>query len=169
MPTITPTPTWPVRSCKSLVHSGNLRSSAETRTWLSVYIDRLARLGHIKAPIQTLALQSVSNLQNSASSLHRAATTPSPAPYTFHLKMSIWAFLLFLPLQQYTNLGWSIVVVQFVVALVYLGFIQVGIVVANPFTLGTGKNGKALLPMDQITGRIEAQLEKITGVSRHPD
>lgn len=132
-------------------------------TWLSGYINKLARLEHIKAPLQSLALQSVSNLQNAASSLHRAATTSSPAPYTFHLKVSIWAFLVFLPFQQYSTLGWWVIAVEFAVALVYLGFIQVGVVVANPFTPGTGKDGKALLPMDQMTGRIEAQLEKITG------
>ncbi|RXK41349.1 hypothetical protein M231_01254 [Tremella mesenterica] len=132
----------------------------EILTWLSHYITKLSSRDHISTPIQTLLFKSLSNLQTALTSLHQSAVPTTPSPYTFQLKLSIWAYLAFLPFQLYPGLGWGIIPVEFVVSVVYLGFMRVGIKIDSPFVAGKGG-----INLNELVAQTEKQLEKATGVN----
>ncbi len=72
-------------------------------------------------------------LQDSLNTLERVLTTPLPFAYQAHLKVSIWAFLFFLPFQIYDALGYLTIVATAVAATVYLGFLEIANQVEQPF------------------------------------
>ena len=99
-------------------------------------------------------------LQDSLNTLERVLTTPLPFAYQAHLKVSIWAFLFFLPFQIYDALGYLTIVATCVTATVYLGFLEIANQVENPFGYDDSD-----LDLDHFCALIAAELREIVA---HP-
>jgi predicted membrane chloride channel (bestrophin family) len=54
-------------------------------------------------------------------------------------RLSVYAYLFFLPFQLNQAMGWWTIPAEFVVAVVYLGFMAVGVDIGSPFKAGLGR------------------------------
>ena len=76
----------------------------------------------------------------------RLATYPIPASYARQLRLAVWAFLALLPFQMYRSLRWFTIPVQCLAAIIYLGFLEIGVTPSDPFKEGySGMNIEELV------------------------
>jgi hypothetical protein len=112
--------------------------------------------------------------------LDKLSTTPIPTAYTFHLRLTVWAYLFFLPFQLYQYLGWLTIPATTVAAITYLGFLEIGAQVclrSKLYEKLKEGNWKIQMPfaydqsdldLDGFVGKLSRQLAQVTAVSlRH--
>lgn len=66
------------------------------------------------------------NLNNCMTELQKLATTPLPSAYMFHLHLSVFLWLFFVPFQLYPFYGWLTIPATAIASLTYLGFLEIG-------------------------------------------
>ncbi|KAH7335598.1 UPF0187-domain-containing protein [Rhizoctonia solani] len=100
---------------------------------LSSYFNFLLTQGLLQSAAATSFNNNLQFLQDASVQLRRVATTPIPFAYQAHLRMAIWLYLFFLPFQVYVQLGWIVIPATTFAAFLYLGFLEIGAEIENPF------------------------------------
>jgi predicted membrane chloride channel (bestrophin family) len=70
--------------------------------------------------------------------------------------LSVYAYLFFLPFQLNGQLGWWTIPAEGVVALVYLGFVAVGVDIGRPF-----QKGLTMLDVGGLVEDLKRQIDEI--------
>ncbi len=70
--------------------------------YFSAYISELATRGTVDSSIIGPLMSVILELQKAKSDLRKIATTPLPIAYSFHLRLTVWAYSLLLPFQVYS-------------------------------------------------------------------
>lgn len=76
-------------------------------------------------------------------------TTPLPFAYNMHLRATTYVYLVFLPFQIYSALGYLTIPAMFIASCVFLGFLELGTQLENPF----GYDARRL---QRVSGESEA-------------
>jgi len=130
------------------------------RLYLSSYINELAERGSVNSSFLSPLVASVLELQKGISDLEKIATTPIPSAYSFHLRLTVWAYLFFLPFQLYNYVGWLTIPATAVASVTYLGFLEIGAQIEQPFGYEQSD-----LDLDKFVLKIAQQLAEVTAVS----
>ncbi|CAE6436177.1 unnamed protein product [Rhizoctonia solani] len=105
----------------------------EITLYLSSYFNFLLTEGLLQSAAATSFNNNLQFLQDASIQLRRVATTPIPFAYQAHLRMAIWLYLFFLPFQVYLQLRWVVIPATTFAAFLYLGFLEIGAEIENPF------------------------------------
>jgi len=132
----------------------------EISLFLMNYANLMIRGGHIPAPVAGTLIGGITNMQDTLSNLERIADTPLPFAYQFHLRISIWIYLLALPFQLVLTFNWVTIPATAFVAFLYLGFLEIGGQIENPFNYDLND-----LDLDEFCYMIQRELHEITA---HP-
>ena len=101
--------------------------------YLSAYVDDLVRREMINASYIGPLMTCIMEFQKALTDLEKIASTPIPSAYSFHLRLTVWAYLLFLPCQIYPLLRWVTIPAVTIAAVTYLGFLEIGAQIEMPF------------------------------------
>lgn len=101
--------------------------------YLSAYIANLVHSERMNNNFVSPMMTTIYELQKTLSDLDKIASTPIPSAYSFHLRLTVWAYLLFLPFQIYPLLGWNTIPAVAIAAVTYLGFLEIGCQIEQPF------------------------------------
>ncbi|OCF38369.1 hypothetical protein I317_07865 [Kwoniella heveanensis CBS 569] len=129
----------------------------EILMYLTSYISDLISRGLLNSSLISPCLTSLLELQKSISDLEKIATTPIPSAYTFHLRLTVYAYLFFLPFQIYNYIGWVTIPATAVAATIYLGFLEIGMQIEMPFAYDQSD-----LDLDKFVLRIAHQVAQVT-------
>lgn len=110
-----------------------IRSELIYRMYLTAYVNTLIASGRLNTTIVSPIMTSLTELQKCMTDLDKIASTPIPSAYSFHLRLTVWAYLLFLPFQIYPLLGWNTIPAVAIAAITYLGFLEIGCQIEMPF------------------------------------
>lgn len=87
----------------------------------------------ITGPFQTQILNMVSAMIETLSSFERVSSTPIPAPYAIHLKLTLLIYLFALPFQIWDSAGYFTIPIVAIAAFTFLGVEAIGSEIENPF------------------------------------
>ena len=127
--------------------------------YLFAYVADLARRSDMNTSFISPLMTALMELQKSVSDLDKIATTPIPSAYSFHLRLTVWAYLFFLPFQIYTYIGWLTIPATAVASITYLGFLEIGAQIEMPFGYEQSD-----LDLDKFVLKITQQLAQVTAV-----
>ncbi|KAG8700930.1 hypothetical protein FRC08_004373 [Ceratobasidium sp. 394] len=130
---------------------------------LSSYFNFLLTEGLLQSAAATSFNNNLHALQDAAVQLRRVATTPIPFAYQAHLRMAVWLYLLFLPFQIYDSLKWVTIPATLFAAFLYLGFLEIGAEIENPFMYDEND-----LDIDSYCLSIARELAEITAHNPAP-
>lgn len=133
--------------------------SLTTRMYLSAYVTDLNTRGQINSSFISPILTAILELQKAMSDLDKLATTPIPSAYSFHLRLTVWAYLFFLPFQLQQYIGWITIPATAIAAIIYLGFLEIGAQIEMPFPYDQSD-----LDLDKFVLKIAHQLAEVTAV-----
>ncbi|WVR03769.1 hypothetical protein IAU60_000764 [Kwoniella sp. DSM 27419] len=125
--------------------------------YLSAYLSDVISRGLINASLISPCMTSLMELQKAVSDLEKVATTPIPSAYTFHLRLTVYTYLFFLPFQVYNALGWLTIPATAIAATIYLGFLEIGVQIEMPFGYDQSD-----LDLDKFVLRLAHQIAQIT-------
>lgn len=128
--------------------------------YLSSYLADLNRRAIISPTTSTAITTTILELQRAISDLEKIATTPIPSAYTFHLHLTVYFYLFFIPFQVYTYIGWVAIPATAVASVIYLGFLEIGMQIEMPFYYDQSD-----LDLDEFVLRISHQIAQLTAVS----
>jgi putative membrane protein len=128
--------------------------------YLSAYVSDLITRSQLNSSLVSPLLTAILELQKSLTDLDKLSTTPIPTAYTFHLRLTVWTYLFFLPFQLYNCLGWVTIPATVVAAVTYLGFLEIGQQIESPFNYDQSD-----LDLDGLVGKLTGQLAQLTAVS----
>lgn len=77
-------------------------------------------------------MNTIMELQKAVSDLDKLATTPIPAAYSFHLRLTVWAYLFFLPFQIYSYVGWVTIPAEAIASIIFIGLLEIGAEIEMP-------------------------------------
>ncbi|TEB31878.1 UPF0187-domain-containing protein [Coprinellus micaceus] len=129
----------------------------EITLFLNNYTAFLMRSGLVQPAIATALQGNLAILQDTLSNLERICNTPLPFAYQAHLRMSLWLYLLFLPFQVVTPMGWITIPGTAFASFLLLGFLEIGQEIENPFNYDLND-----LDLDYFCLDIQRQLHEIT-------
>ncbi|KAG8982173.1 hypothetical protein FRC05_000315 [Tulasnella sp. 425] len=132
----------------------------EISLFLSSYMAVLMRDGLLTPAIATGYNNALVSMQDAVTNLQRIRTTPIPFAYQFHLRVSVWLYLLFLPLMIYPSFKWVTIPLTTFACFLYLGFLEIGKEIENPFQYDEND-----LDLDHFCLQIQRELAEITA---HP-
>ncbi|KAG8956833.1 hypothetical protein FRC04_000311 [Tulasnella sp. 424] len=132
----------------------------EISLFLSSYMAVLMRDGLLTPAIATGYNNALVSMQDVVTNLQRIRTTPIPFAYQFHLRISVWLYLLFLPLMIYPSFKWVTIPCTTFATFLYLGFLEIGQEIENPFQYDEND-----LDLDHFCLQIQRELAEITA---HP-
>lgn len=132
----------------------------EISLFLMNYATIMIRGGHIPAPVAGTFVGTINSIQDTISNLERIADTPLPFAYQAHLRISVWIYLLALPFQIVKNFGWLTIPGTCFATFLYLGFLEIGQEIENPFNYDLND-----LDLDDFCFMIQRELHEITA---HP-
>lgn len=135
----------------------------EISLYLTSYFNFLLTEGLLQAAAATAFNNNLNSLQDAAVQLRRVATTPIPFAYQAHLRMAVWLYLLFLPFQIYDSLHWITIPATLFAAFLYLGFLEIGAEIENPFMYDEND-----LDIDSYCLSIARELAEITAHNPAP-
>jgi len=96
-------PCKPLR--KGPKYYGNL--PLEIITYLGTYMDIIIANGTLNIPVlQTQFMNSLNTFLDCLTGMERVLSTPLPLAYNIAISQITWAYILILPFQLYTPLGW---------------------------------------------------------------
>lgn len=127
--------------------------------YICSYINDLAERGDLNSSFLGPLMTAVMELQKAISDLDKIATTPIPSAYSFHLRLTVWAYLFFLPFQLYQYIGWLTIPATAVASVTYLGFLEIGAQIEMPFGYEQSD-----LDLDKFVLKITQQLAEVTAV-----
>ncbi|BGP13172.1 hypothetical protein JCM10213_000248 [Rhodosporidiobolus nylandii] len=132
----------------------------EIHLFLSGYLNAVIRRGTLSAPLVGVAFTYLNQLADALATSERVLSTPLPFAYGVHLRAVTYAFLVFLPFQIYAALGWLTVLAQFVAAVVFLGFLELGMQMEMPYGYDDSD-----LDLDGYCALIASEIQEIAA---HP-
>ncbi|ORY87442.1 Bestrophin, RFP-TM, chloride channel-domain-containing protein [Leucosporidium creatinivorum] len=132
----------------------------EISLFLSGWVSAIVSRGTLPAPYVSVIFGSLNALQDCIATLERVLTTPLPWAYSLHLRATTYAYLVFLPFQIYSALGYLTILATFVAATIFLGFLELGTQLENPFGYDDSD-----LDLDHFCELIAAELREIVA---HP-
>ncbi|KAG9016172.1 hypothetical protein FRB93_011646 [Tulasnella sp. JGI-2019a] len=132
----------------------------EITLFLSSYLQMLLAQDILMPAMATGFNNALVSLQDALVNLERIRTTPIPFAYQTHLRMSIWLYLIFLPFEVYEAFKWLTVPCVIFAAFLYLGFLEIGQEIENPFNYDEND-----LDLDHFCLTIQRELAEITA---HP-
>ncbi|KAG8956831.1 hypothetical protein FRC04_000309 [Tulasnella sp. 424] len=132
----------------------------EISLFLSSYMAILLRDGLLTPAMATGYNNALVSMQDAVTNLARIRTTPIPFAYQFHLRVSVWLYLLFLPLMIYSSFKWLTIPFTTFACFLYLGFLEIGQEIENPFNYDEND-----LDLDHFCLQIQRELAEITA---HP-
>lgn len=135
---------------------GNL--PLEILTYLGSYLDEIVQNNTLKVPIQqTIAYNSMSTMNEILTSTERIVNTPLPLAYSIAISQITWLYVIMLPLQLYSTLGWVTIPACLISTYIILGILTIGRKIENPF--GTDVND---LPLDLFCETIAREIDVIS-------
>ena len=97
----------------------------------------------------------ICDILESFTSLERIKTTPIPISYSFHIKISLFAYLLTLPFGLFFGFGWVAIPMVMVLFFIIAGIEIISNEIENPF-----KGDPNDLPMDEFKNEIEKIIQQ---------
>jgi putative membrane protein len=127
--------------------------------YISAYIADLNKREMVSSSVFSPLFTVLTSLQQNLTDLDKIATTPIPSAYSAHLRITVWAYLLFLPFQIYPTLKWVTIPATAIAATVYMGFLEIGAQIEMPFAYDQSD-----LDLDKFVLKIAHQLAEVTAV-----
>ncbi|KAF2089607.1 UPF0187-domain-containing protein [Saccharata proteae CBS 121410] len=138
---------------------GNL--PLEILSHLSAYVDSLVETGALKNFHVVQATQSVTSMNEVLQGVDRVLNTPLPIAYAIAISQITWVYILLLPFQLWSELGWVTIPAAIAAAYIILGFEVIGREIENPF--GHDVND---LPLDDYCNQLAAEIDIIASRPR---
>ncbi|GAA5831208.1 hypothetical protein JCM11251_007795 [Rhodosporidiobolus azoricus] len=132
----------------------------ELLLFLNGYINTSIRRGTLATPLIGVIFGYTNSLADALATMERVLSSPLPFAYGVHLRAVTYVFLLFLPFQTYALLGYLSILAEFIAAVVFLGFLQLGTDMEMPFGYDDSD-----LPLDTYCALIASELQEIAA---HP-
>jgi len=143
---------------RSRQNLGNL--PLEILTYLSAYLDAIIANGTLKTPVhQNNAMNNITALADVLTGTERILNTPVPVAYSISTSQITWVYVMVLPFQLYTALGWITIPATVVAAYIILGLAAIGYEVENPF--GQDVND---LPLDSYCRELAGDIDVLTSM-----
>ncbi|KAJ9369308.1 hypothetical protein DTO282F9_4226 [Paecilomyces variotii] len=124
---------------------------------ISAYIDYVSKNGTLVSTHQGECVSAVATLNEVLTGTERVLETPLPAAYTIAISQITWVYVLLLPFQLFSYLGWITIPGSIVGAYIILGLSAIGEEVENPF--GHDAND---LPLDYYCERLAREFSVMT-------
>lgn len=164
IPGARPDPLAPIR--KGPRYHGNL--PLEILTYISAYIQMCIENGTMNTPMtQNQAMSSLPTLLDCLTGMERILGTPLPLSFRIAISQITWMYILILPFQLVTTLGWIAIpattgtfyhfAAHVVTAYIVLGIALIGRELENPFGFDTND-----LDLDGFVRDLKAELEILT-------
>jgi len=129
----------------------------EITIYLNNYLAYLLRNAWLQPALATGLMNNIASLQDTLSNLDRIGNTPLPFAYQAHLRMSLWLYLLVLPFQVVSTMGYLTIPGTAFAAFLLLGFLEIGQEIENPFNYDEND-----LDLDEFCLAIQRELHEIT-------
>ena len=167
VPGAAPDPLKPLR--RGPMYHGNL--PFEILTYISAYMQSAIDNGTMTVSImQTQAMNGLTMLLECLTGMERVLATPLPLAYNIAISQITWAYILVLPFQLVTPLGWVAIpgtlgisfflsMLMPAAAYIILGLAAIGREIENPF--GHDLND---LNMEEYIGSLAAELDILTSL-----
>jgi hypothetical protein len=140
---------------RSRVPLGNL--PLEILSHLSSYMKSIFDNGTFKVTIyQTQSMNALTTMNEILTGTDRILSTPLPLAYSIAISQITWVYILLLPFQLYTLLGYVTIPASIFAAYIILGIALIGREIENPF--GNDVND---LPLDSFCEQIRKDLDII--------
>jgi putative membrane protein len=147
------------RSAKPL---GNL--PLEILCYLTAYADELVANGQLPVAMQQTLLYNNLNLLNDVMvNTERVLNTPLPIAYAIVISQITWLYVILLPFQLYSALGWITIPATVFASYIILGIFFIGHEIENPF--GNDVND---LPLGAFCQQIVQDMETISARPKLP-
>ncbi|KAJ5573637.1 uncharacterized protein N7459_008064 [Penicillium hispanicum] len=129
---------------------------------LSAYVDSCVANSTLSSALhQGQMITMVSTLNEILTGTERVLDTPMPTAYTIAISQISWIYVMVLPFQLYSTLGWVTIPASMVAAYIIIGLATIGSEIENPF--GQDVND---LPLDTYCRQIAVELDIITATPR---
>jgi putative membrane protein len=125
--------------------------------FLSSYHSWLFSKGHLTPAIGSAISACITQLQDAAMNLQRIKNTPLPFAYQAHLRMSLYAYLLYFPFAIYPKFGWFTIPALTFTSFLFVGFLEIGQEIENPFNYDDND-----LDLDGFCLSVQRELAEIT-------
>ncbi|KPV76801.1 uncharacterized protein RHOBADRAFT_51791 [Rhodotorula graminis WP1] len=132
----------------------------EIHLHLSGYLSTLMQRGTIPTPLVSVYYASINSLADSLGTMERVLSTPLPFSYIVHLRATAYVYLVLLPFQIYASLKWLTIPAMFVAACVFLGFLELGEQLQQPFGYDDSDHD-----LDKYCALVAAELQEIAAHS----
>ena len=130
--------------------------------YLAAFTDEIIGNGMLTIPMQqTLAYNNIAALNDVLTGTDRVLSTPLPIAYAIAIAQITWLYVLLLPFQLYSVLGWVAIPATLAASWIILGILFIGHEIENPF--GTDVND---LPLDIYCAQIAAELDIVAATDR---
>lgn len=117
---------------KAEVPLGNL--PLEILNHLAITVDNMIDGGQLTIPMQqTLAYNNIAILNDVLNGCERVLTTPLPIAYTIAISQITWVYVMLLPFQLVSLLGWVTIPATIAASYIILGLLLIGREIENPF------------------------------------
>lgn len=143
---------------RSRENLGNL--PLEIINFLGAYLDEICTNGQLTLPIhQSNVMNSLVQLGDILTGTERVLNTPVPIAYSISISQITWVYILCLPFQLYSTLGWMTIFGTMLAAYIILGLAAIGYEIENPF--GSDVND---LPLDAFCRELASDIDTITSM-----
>ncbi|KAF3918868.1 hypothetical protein ABW20_dc0103064 [Dactylellina cionopaga] len=152
----------PVRRYKAYKKAGQLHGNLplEIMTYLSAYLEMIVQAGQLPVPAyQSMAMAYLGGMMDSLTNCERISQTPLPIAYNIVISQITWLYVLFLPFQLVSKLGWIAIPGTLIAAYIILGFAAIGREIEDPF--GDDVND---LNLDRYCDSVALELDMILSV-----
>ncbi|EGX51318.1 hypothetical protein AOL_s00054g388 [Orbilia oligospora ATCC 24927] len=153
----------PIRRYKAYKKAGKNHGNLplEIMTYLSSYLDSAVQGEQLKVPAyQSMAMTYLGGMMDSLTNCERISQTPLPLAYNIVISQITWLYVLFLPFQLVSKLGWVSIPGTLIGAYIILGFAAIGREIEDPF--GDDVND---LNLDRYCDSIALELDMILSVA----
>ncbi|KAK6516803.1 hypothetical protein TWF506_006689 [Arthrobotrys conoides] len=153
----------PIRRYKAYKKAGKNHGNLplEIMTYLSSYLEMVVQGGQIPVPAyQSMAMAYLGGMMDSLTNCERISQTPLPLAYNIVISQITWLYVLFLPFQLVSKLGWVAIPGTLIGAYIILGFAAIGREIEDPF--GDDVND---LNLDRYCDSISLELDMILSVA----
>jgi putative membrane protein len=132
----------------------------EILNYLSAYLEAVIANGTLKTvSMQNQAMGLLTSMSEVLMGVERIVSTPLPIAYSIAISQITWVYILILPFQLVTELGWNTIPGSIAAAYIIFGLAAIGREVENPF--GDDPNDLAL---DSFCLQIAAEVDVITSM-----
>ncbi len=127
-------------------------------------LDEAEQKGYVDAFRMLQINDMLNRFSDSIGKAERIKTTVFPTFYLTLNKISIWTFIIIMPITMAEDLGYWAILYSFIIGIIYELTLQAGITLMNPF-----ENQPADTPMSSITRNIEINLLEMLGEKDLPN